>query len=305
MENRLRKSFKVDHDTHPDDIEKEMRRIFGNDSIVISDEEKKRMVEVFKSKSEILNIINPHYDNLVGDESKESSKKKDELVDLGKFIFNYKGGEKINIIGIEESPDFILSVDDRRVGVEHTRLINTEIVSDHRNITKVLKQVQAKIAHTEREIKGLLSLSIDVERISINGKTLNQLLQNKDFTLHQEIEKYILDYFKNADAVKPHYIVEVTYFDSTDLHIALAENYFLEELAPQKIIALIENKESKIMTYKNNFGLSEVWLFIVFDGASEYSSFNIKLKELPTIDTAFDRVYIFNTFLGSYFHLNR
>jgi hypothetical protein len=112
------------------------------------------------------------------------------------------------------------------------------------------------------------------------------------------INDYIIATFDNIVTEKPGFISEVIHTENPRLELTLGEKYWLAELTTEAISKTISKKEAKIDTYKSLKEIKECWLLIVIDGASSDSSFEIKLKRLPTHLTQFDKVFIFDNFKG-------
>jgi hypothetical protein len=241
-------------------------------------------------KLEIKKIINPFYDELKTQNTKDSNKKVYELIDLGKFI--YYSEQDIEVVECGEQPDFIIKFQNELIGIEHTGIYDDDTVAEIKTLKKIIAKSQEKLSTEHSEITGLFNIIVIPSKLK--GK-----LPLKEAEVIQTICDYIIAKQKNTEIQKPDFVADVIRTQHPIIELTLGEEYWLAELTPEAIAKTISKKESKIDTYKSLKGLSKCWLLIVIDGASSASSFNIQLDSLPMHLTPFDKIYIFDNFKGA------
>jgi hypothetical protein len=243
-------------------------------------------------KLEIKKIINPFYEELKSQNTKESNKKVYELIDLGKFIYYSAQENEIEIVECGEQPDFIIKFQNELIGIEHTGIYDDDVVAEIKTLKKIIGRCQEKLNNERTEITGLFNI------IVIPSKLKGQL-PLKETEVIQNICDYIISKQENTEIKKPDFIADVLRTQHPIIELTLGEDYWLAELTPEAIAKTISKKENKIDTYKSLKGLSKCWLLVVIDGASSASSFNIQLDSLPMHLTPFDKIYIFDNFKGA------
>lgn len=244
-----------------------------------------------KEKLEIKRIINPFYDELKSQNTKDSNKKVYELIDLGKFIY-YSAQEKdIEIVECGEQPDFVIRYQNEIIGIEHTGIYDEEVVAEIKTLKKIIAKCQEKLKNEHNEIIGLFNVIVIPTKLKGH-------LPFKESEVIQNICEFIVAKHGNLEINKPEFIADITQTQHQIVELTLGEDYWLSELTPEVIAKAIAKKESKISIYKSLKTLDKCWLLIVIDGASSVSSFNIQVDSLPMHLTLFDKIYIFDNFKG-------
>ncbi|MCO5239657.1 MAG: hypothetical protein M9904_06350 [Chitinophagaceae bacterium] len=243
-------------------------------------------------KLEIKKIINPFYEELKSQGTKDSKKKLYELIDLGKFIYYLAQENEIEIVECGEQPDFVIKYKNELIGIEHTGIYDDDVVAEIKTLKKIIDRCQKKLTTEHSEITGLFNI------IVIPSK-LKEQLPFKKAEIIQTICDYIIEKHQNIETTKPDFISDVIRTQHQILELTLGEDYWLAELTPEAIGKAIVKKEGKIDTYKSLKELSKCWLLIVIDGASSASSFKIQLDSLPMHLTPFDKIFIFDNFKGT------
>jgi hypothetical protein len=283
---------KVSNDNPEEGLINLLAKMTGlNPSEIQLDSEISANIKQMSFEVEIKRIISPFYDDLKSLNSKESNKKIEELVDLGKFIYylNLKGGieREFEIEECIEKPDFIIKYQGEMIGLEITGLYDDNIVAEINALKRIIGKCQNKLKNDRSDITGLFNI------IVIPSKLKGQL-PHKENEIIEIICNYIISTYQNKEIDKPDFISDSIQSPHSILELTLGEDYWLAELTPEAIANSILKKENKIDNYKSSNNLNKCWLLIVIDGASSVSSFNIKLETLPIHLTPFDRIYIFD-----------
>ncbi|HEY9177136.1 MAG TPA: hypothetical protein VIN07_05575 [Flavipsychrobacter sp.] len=302
MNNKIRVSFKVPDNIDIEQLEELAKKRFGDD-FRITDEHKVAIEQMKKEKAAILPIINPYFDDLNKNQSKENNKKRDELIALGRFIYNYKDDKKIKIIDCSERPDFILQVGNDTCGVEVTRLVDPVTIPQVSILKKQLQKIEEKIQIEYPHIKGHVNLQIDPDLISIDGKGLLSINKEKSTSLIDELTHFLTGIIQKTNATKPRYISDFDFIDSDKLEVTLSEQYILEEVNYEYLKEEIKKKEGKIEDYKKDKKIELLWLLICINGVESSASFHFDIEKLKDEinNTQFDMIFIFDEFKGAYF----
>ncbi|UAY52731.1 hypothetical protein [Ferruginibacter albus] len=257
--------------------------------ISLSDEDFAQIKEMDNQILKIKELINPFYDSLKNKNTKESNKKLLELIDLGKFL--YFLNQDIRVVECEEQPDFIIECKSESIGVELTGIYDDTVVAEIKTIRKIFKKCEQTIAKRSSTLKGLFNVIIIPDKI-------REKLTTKREQLINSICECILAMANNKHIPKPDFIEDILWNQHSTLELTLWENYWLADLSTDTLLQTIMKKEEKITVYKATKNINKCWLLIVIDGASSISSFNINLDSLPNHLTAFDRIFIFDSFKG-------
>lgn len=248
--------------------------------------------EIQNQKLEIKQIINPFFDNLTQNRTKDNEKKTSELIDLGKFLYKMNIGNEVKIIECGEKPDFVIKYQGELIGVEHTGMYDDKVVAEIMTLKKILNKAQDQIKNDKKDITGLFNV------IVVPSK-LNERLDRDQNKLTQLICSFVIDSYYKKETEKPDFIDDLVYTPNPGFELTLGEDYWLSELTTESIATVISKKEGKLNSYKLNRNLNKYWLLIVIGGASSASSFRMSLDKLPTRLTQFDKVYIFENFKGT------
>lgn len=284
---------KVSGDSSVDELINLIAKLTGLDptEIQLSDEFLSNFKLLQEQKLKIKEMINPFYDEFRSLNTKDSKKKINELIDLGKFLVYSKLDSDAKIIECGEQPDFLIKHFDNVIGVEHTTIYDDEIVAAIRTIKKTIEKCQKKLATERGELTGLYNLIVSPKEFMKEFK----LSENKTI---DKICDHIIAIHGNADTESPGFISETIYLTDVTLQLTLAEKYDLADLTPEAISETISKKEDKVDPYKQLKNIKECWLLVVIEGASSDSSFKLSLQKLPTHLTRFDKVFIFDNFKG-------
>jgi hypothetical protein len=235
--------------------------------------------------------------------AKKAKKDKfEELYDVGKFLAS------LNIIATLEIPetlsaipDFIVSVDKKRIGIEHTRLININSQIWIKTASQVLKKSESILLKRNPELKQIVNISVNYWKIHINGKSLSDKLSiNEKDQIANEIADYVESLINKRELQQPSFIDKVSISERSvhPLNLILDENYIAKSESAKLFEERISDKESKLGSYLANNSLDELWLLVVISGVSAPSSFNLEKHNI--FETKFDKVFLFDAFSCEY-----
>ncbi|HWJ29376.1 MAG TPA: hypothetical protein VNS32_22745 [Flavisolibacter sp.] len=295
----------------PDGTSKEeMERVLSNlwgFEVKMPDEQYQQFIS--NEKLEIKKIIEPYHSELKAEGNND--KKIAELIDLGKFIYSIEQakGEKIEIVSCGESPDFIVRFNGELIGIEHTRIIDKEIVVEKSLLEQSIVTAKELVLEKNARITGLYNIFISSSEPLMHHPNYGEMSGEertafKDFskTVASQIANYILSLNNGEPIEKPSFIEKVVRVEAPNFEVNLREEYFLKEITKEKLLASIIDKERKLDSYKRD-GVNKYWLFMVLDGVVAKSSFKVSIENLPQDhDSKFDQVIIFDNFSKGIWH---
>lgn len=227
----------------------------------------------------------------------EKVKKKNEERRIREFLVAYD--KTIKVIEVCEKPDFILSKNNSRIGVELISITS----KDNRKIwvEKLFGNVEKLFSQKYPSVKYLVNFYIK-ETLEVSRKTIDQQKEEL-FLLFEQL--YCNGEFKKEKYYSI-YINENSYFEN-EIRIQkhsqfnLCPNFgadYCFESSGIEINDIIEKKQKKIKTYKRDY-LSEIWLLIEIDTQGKKG-----FQEMPatpenvqiTAKNDFDKIFIFDHF---------
>ncbi|WP_165760269.1 hypothetical protein, partial [Niastella populi] len=114
-----------------------------------------------EEKEKVKEILGKYYDELKDKEDSESMKRKDELMDIARFIIFLK--DDVKLISMGESPDFIVEINGEQIGIEHTRVYDKQLVAMISNLEKTFKVVQNDLIAKFPEEKKLFNIQLNYD----------------------------------------------------------------------------------------------------------------------------------------------
>jgi hypothetical protein len=228
-----------------------------------------------------------------------SSKKDRERWIMNLFIDNYKKG-MITLVREQEAPDFIVSLDDKKIGIELTEVFQ----DSHLGISK-LKQSSSEGSSFTEDLIALMqpyipfTFSIGIhfnKNVPIKKSTKKEILKNLEEICvpaminlqdheHLELENYYHNLPNQIDDI------HIYRFDGMGESIDFRpEGGSVATLTISHVKTVLENKENKLSSYTN---CDEQWL-LIREGNYYSGSFSDVEVDLP-IKSQFDKVFLFRT----------
>ena len=238
---------------------------------------------------------------------KTSADKYQELEHLGKFIV--ATGDPIVIELQEQSltyPDFIVRFNGKRIGIEHTRLMDREVNQLISVNSKYLDQAKKIIFAQDPGITGILNVSLHHFAPVVAGKSFNDISFTREERedIAKKIADYLVAYLKNNDTEKPAYIQSISFTPNPgmQLDIIYREHYLGKKDEDDLLMQAIAAKEKRYQAYAQNKDLDEFWLLVVLDGIRASSNFKFTVEDLPlNIRSYYNRIYLFEAFNNNLF----
>ena len=218
---------------------------------------------------------------------REKYKKKAEILMLNSFLHHFPEIKFENLTC--ESPDFIAKIQNKKIGIELTEVINhLEMKKVESVLNKIFRQAEI-VLETEDTSKYRGVYFFDFHHLTL------ELLNEKQ----EEIISTICRSVKNS---KPYGIVKKIRKSPHRRNVFITHDYNLnlfDELNSEKIIELIEKKNEKYPFYDRS--VDECWLVIVSDMnslASQYTFIQDK-ENLMKINSPFHKILHLENMCGN------
>jgi hypothetical protein len=200
-----------------------------------------------------------------------------EITHVGKLLMHF--GLQANIEEVREKPDFIISIDNQRIGLEHTELLNENHKQSEGTIEAIIKESEKLLLEEPNLPTQLITIHLN--------QFISMKTNDKKELIHEIID--IVKLYIASGSVIENQIIDSMAHDRFALNVNQGgwwQGYVTKELLEKAI----SKKESKIANYIVNSGLSQ-WLLVVIGGKYQSSyvfkqQFDFKLK------TNFEKVYI-------------
>lgn len=243
-------------------------------------EQLKKQIEAFKKESaEMGNIINPILDNFTLNKQEIL-----EVCQIGKFAYIIDSDIKIVDKPQPPSPDFIIKLNDKFIGLEHTQIL-TENAQQYFKVKTLLKYAEHIFEQKYPNINVHATISIQNDEWNYTQKDKPKLAE--------QIADYVQLTILNNDFELPWEITSIRTTKHSQVSFSYKEkNWQAGYLTRERLKAEIEKKESKILGYrKSEKVLSELWLVLLI-GSLSYVSYDLNESENYQMESKFDRVYL-------------
>lgn len=241
-------------------------------------------------------IIDPFYD-VAYNNRKTNNDKHLELIDFGKYIV--RSGKQINLVEIDESPDFVIIYEGRRVGVELTKLFTSQ-PNQHLfgKLNSLLEETHKYIIQQQPDFNGHFNVALDSEKILIEQISFIEMSKLQLREIAKQLALFIIETVKGNAVAKPIFLNEISRFDKLTLNLSLYENLQRSLLEKPLLIERIAQKEKKLSDYKANRNLQNCWLILVYTFSNSSSTFIIDPIIIGKIATGFDKIILFESWQG-------
>lgn len=247
-------------------------------------EQLKKQIEAFKKESgELGNVIIPILDNF--DLNKQETL---EVCQIGKFAFKIDSDIKIVDKPKPPNPDFIIELNDKLIGLEHTQIL-TEDAQRYFRVKTLLDYAEQKFEQKYPNINVHATISVQNDEWNYSQKDKPKLAkQIADYVEWTRLEK---------DFDLPEKITKIRTTRHSQVTFSYKEkNWQAEYLTRERLKTEIEKKESKISGYKRSEKqLTELWLVLLMGSLSSVS-YELNVSENYQMESKFDRVYLMADF---------
>ena len=186
------RKIEIPIDITQEDMQNLFRTVYRMPDYIITDEEYQAFVNSNdEGRMIFLNPIIGHW----LEKYKSDSKKKKELYDLASYI--YTTGKDIKVLVVDESPDFVISVEGEAIGVEHTTLY-TKAVAPLNVMKGILEDARKILLDKHPAFTGLFNIFIVTENVKVNNRRNDAIA----------IAGYLEGLLMQKDAPRPDFIDE-------------------------------------------------------------------------------------------------
>jgi hypothetical protein len=248
----------------------------------ISEAEVLKALKAFEEKSSQLeNVIRPFLSQEL------SSKKATELCHVGKLINLLDKPSEILVQ--DESPDFIISYDGNKIGLEHSKIVIKDKVKSIKSLNKLFDDSADYFKLKYPDLNVLANCYLTTNNFSYKQDKVPELKHN--------IATYIYGLITNDHSVeKPYFIEDVDWMDHSDVSFCYNPGGFcVTNLDTKPLIDAIKHKERLITKYREKSGLKNQWLLLVI-GSSSPDSYEVRHELNIDIKSEFERIYLLEDF---------
>ena len=247
----------------------------------------KTIVRVQKDKEAVLSVAKPWLDKLEKSNTiKDKNQKKKEIIDIGSFINSFDSRLVIED-PLDESPDVILSKNEKRIGVELMDLVVDLDEKEKEGIFKKLfSQIETELQNEKKLFNGLYEIEFIKDNLSLKRKA-------KD-----NIKKEIIALIKEKK-IEQFYIKQIVKSPMSDISLYTSNDIVATNLKRETVLEKVKKKEILLANYSLK-NIDETWLLLVISGVQNSSNYSFIEQDVikKPYQSNFDRIFIFNLFEG-------
>ncbi|MGM0582088.1 MAG: hypothetical protein ACQETL_15500 [Bacteroidota bacterium] len=231
---------------------------------------------------------------------KEQKKRILELCHIASFAIGLKNREIINdvkeidLVELSVEPDFIISFQNQRFGLEVRRVVNDKVkeIGEKRGILNASERI------FEQRYPGTKAL------VNISFKDSFDLRTTDVETIKNQIADFVYSQITGGQVDKPEFVNRARCVTHSHLTFNLSGAYWVGDL-DKEIKQGIKDKDKKIENYKTKMDLEKVWLLLVVSGASPESDLSHFDETTFVCDNSFDSVFLLNDFKKKVYFLTK
>jgi hypothetical protein len=244
-------------------------------------------IEALKKQSDEMGlIINPIINkyNLL-------DKEKLEVCQIGKFLYLINPELRIAYKPQPPNPDFIIKVGDKTIGLEHTRIIDSNKTKGFYSISNLFDDAAKEYQKSYPERKICATFRLKNDSLNYEKRDKRNIIQ----TINTFVNEAINGNFQS----QPEFIDEIVIMPNSVVSFSYLENNFRgKRLTLLEIKKAISNKETKLEKYyRLSHSINEFWLVLMV-GSLNSASFVLDESIDYTMESKFDRVYLMSDFSG-------
>lgn len=212
-----------------------------------------------------------------------------EVCQIGKFLYCINPNLRITDKPKPPNPDFIIKVENKTIGLEHTSIIDKDKALTVFSIKNLLNKVASeyKLEHPDHKICASFHIKDDSLVIKKNNK--NTLIK----TIKNFVNEAVLGNFEN----QPDFITNITIMPNSIMSFSYIETNFKgNSLTIKDLKDAIEIKETKLTRYyKQSNMIDEFWLVLMV-GSLHSASFELDENIDYRSESMFDSIYLMSDF---------
>lgn len=212
-----------------------------------------------------------------------------EVCQIGKFIFNFNPNIRIIDKPKPPSPDFLLELDGKIIGLEHTRVTDPLKRKEYFPIVNLLNSAaeEFKVKYPEKRFSAVFTFTGD----SFEFKTTEKR------HLIELINSFVLDALQGNYATQPDFISTITLMPNSIFSYSYKEQDFYGNKLPlEEVKSSIKDKEVKLEKYYGKVSnINEFWLVLMVGSLSQ-TTYEIDEQVDYKTTSTFDKVYLMSDF---------
>jgi hypothetical protein len=217
-----------------------------------------------------------------------SHKQTIELCQVGKFITLLNKPSQIITHG--DSPDFIISYNGEKIGLEHERVFKTDKVEAIKSVGKLFEDAAELFKKNYPDHKLLANCWLNTDNFTFKKSEAEKI--------KVEISEYIFNLVSNnLTADKPSYIDRVRIMKHSKVNFGYNPGgNVVTNINKETLETPITKKNHLVDKYKSNSGVDKQWLLIVI-GSTSPDSFEYEASQFAVeVNSKFDRVFLMEDF---------
>ncbi len=243
------------------------------------------LIEALKKQSDEVDlIINP-----IINKYNLQDKEKFEVCQIGKFLYLLNPELRIADKPQPPNPDFILKVENKTIGLEHTRIVDPEKSQGFYSISNLFDEAAKKYQKSNPESKICATFRLKNDTLNFEKRDKRNIID----TINTFVNEAKNGDFKN----QPDFIDKIVIMPNSVISFSYLENNFrgkkLTHLKLQNAISIKETKLEKLYSQSNS--INEFWLVLIV-GSLNLASFELDESIDYRMESKFDRVYLMSDF---------
>lgn len=227
---------------------------------------------------------------------------------LETFLTTYCQGTTYKYIEDDnESPDFIIEMSNKKIGIEVTQIVDNGMKAIETVIANINQKVYV-LLH-ERKLDTYIHVMpfykktanlLRIDRAAISNQIVDVICKN----LPEDNSSIIIDNSENLNAIPNElYNIRIVNSKNFENHLVFPiDAGHVEEDFQKELQSILDKKEIKLAAYQKRY--DDIWLLVItsgFNASSLYYPLNITKTHIYT--SSYDRVIFFELFRKYYFDL--
>jgi hypothetical protein len=242
-------------------------------------------IEALKKQSHDMGlIINP-----IINKYNLQDKEKLEVCQIGKFLYHINPELRISDKPQPPNPDFILKIDNKIIGLEHTRIIDSKKSKSVYSISNLFDTAAKEFTIENPDSKVCATFRLKNDTLDFTKRNKEKLIK----LINQFVSEAINQNYQN----QPDFIDEIVIMPNDVVSFSYLENNFLgKTLTTIELQRAISTKENKLEKYyRQSNSINEFWLVLMV-GSLNSASFELNKNTDYMTESKFDRVYLMSEF---------
>lgn len=212
-----------------------------------------------------------------------------EVCQIGKFLYRINPELRIADKPQPPNPDFILEVGNKIIGLEHTRIVDSEKSQNVYSISNLFAAAAKEYQESHPESKICATFRLKNDTLNFEQRDKRKIIQ----TISAFVNEARMGDFQN----QPDFIDEIVIMPNSVVSFSYLENNFRGKvLTPLELRNAISIKEAKLEKYySQSNSINEFWLVLIV-GSLNSASFELDENIDYRMESKFDRVYLMSDF---------